>query len=253
MTNTQKNLLSLGVVLGLLLIVASSLNWAFVATLRPLVVVEWWWPLAVGGLTSLAITGCAVVLGLGLGILIAVLQWLPTGRIVRFLLDAYVEIGRNVPLIVQLFWVHFALPLITGVSTSAFVSGFLALAFQSSAYLADITRGGIQAVDKGQWMAADALGLPRRFVWRDIVLPQALRLMLPAIGNLAVSFLNASALLSLLSVGELMSVSTKVSDYAMRPIEIMTVTALLYLACNLVISGIFAVLERKFPGGAHAS
>lgn len=253
MTRTLKALLSVGAVLGLLLIVAMSLNWAFVATLQPLVVVDWWWPLAQGGLTSLAITGCAVVLGLALGIVIAVLQWLPTGRIVQLALNAYVEIGRNVPLIVQLFWVHFALPLITGVSTSAFVSGFLALAFQSSAYLADITRGGIQAVDKGQWMAADALGLPRWSVWLDIVLPQAMRIMLPAMGNLAVSFLNASALLSLLSVGELMSVSTKVSDYAMRPIEIMTATALFYLACNLLISGLFALLERKFPGGAHAS
>ncbi len=253
MTKSLNSVLSLGAVVALLLVAAGTVDLRFVATLQPQVVLEWWWPLAQGGLTSLAITGCAVALGLALGIVIAVLQWLPTGRVIRVLLHAYVEIGRNVPLIVQLFWVHFALPLVTGVSTSAFVSGFVALAFQSSAYLADITRGGIQAVNRGQWMAADALGLPRWSVWRDIVLPQALRIMLPAIGNLAVSFLNASALLSVLSVGELMSVSTKVSDYAMRPIEIMTATALFYLVCNLIISGFFAVLERRFPGGAHAS
>jgi polar amino acid transport system permease protein len=249
----RTKLISLAGVMILLVAVAGLVDWSFVLTLQPLVIVEWARPLAIGGATSLAITLCAVVLGLGAGILIAVAMWLPTGRIVRFVLNAYIEIGRNVPLIVLLFWIHFVLPRLTGISTPAFVSGFVALAFQSSAYLADITRGGVQAVDRGQWLAAEALGLPSRWTWGAVILPQALRIMLPAIASLSVSFLNASALLSLLGVAELMSVSTKVSDYAMRPIEIMTFTALLYLCCNLLVTGLFDWLERKFPGGVHAA
>lgn len=248
----RARLVSLAVTLAVLALVAATVNWTFVLTLRPLAVLAWWRPLARAGLVTLGITGCAMSLGLALGVLIAIVMWLPTGRVIKLLLHAYIELGRNVPLIVQLFWVHFALPLITGISTSAFVSGFIALAFQSSTYLADITRGGIQAVDRGQWLAADALGLPARWVWLEIILPQALRLMLPAIGNLAISFLNASALLSLLGVSELTDVSAKLSDYAMRPIEIMTATAVLYLACNLLLTGLFGWLERRLSQVPHA-
>lgn len=243
---------SLAISLALLALALSSVNWQFVSTLSLTEVLKWWRPLSIAGLLTLSITACAVVLGLGMGILIAVAMWLPIGRVLKAFLSLYIEFGRNVPLIVQLFWIHFSLPLLTGVSTNAFVSGFVALALQSSAYLADITRGGIQSVAPGQWQAAHALGLPSRWIWGEVILPQAMRTMLPAIGNLATSFLNASALLSLLGVSELTNVSTKISDYAMRPIEIMTATAVLYLACNLVVAGLFHWLERRFSRAPHA-
>lgn len=251
--NRWTQVLSLATSAVLLMAVLASVNWQFVSTLSLLEAVKWWRPLAIAGMVTLSITACAVILGLGLGILIAMAMWLPIGRVPKILLHFYIEFGRNVPLIVQLFWIHFSLPLLTGISTSAFVSGFVALAFQSSAYLADITRGGIQSVNAGQWQAAHALGLQGRWIWGEVILPQALRTMLPAIGNLATSFLNASALLSLLGVSELTSVSTKISDYAMRPIEIMTATALLYLACNLLVAGLFHWLERRFSRIPHAN
>jgi polar amino acid transport system permease protein len=251
-SSRQAKHVSLAVSLVLLAVVLGSVKWHFVATLSPGEVLKWWRPLAVAGLVTLSITACAVMLGLGLGILIAVAMWMPIGRVLKTLLHLYIEFGRNVPLIVQLFWIHFSLPLLTGVSTSAFVSGFVALAFQSSAYLADITRGGIQSIHPGQWDAAHALGMPGRWIWAEVILPQAMRTMLPAIGNLATSFLNASALLSLLGVSELTSVSTKISDYAMRPIEIMTATAVLYLGCNLLVAALFHALERRFSRAPNA-
>ena len=252
MTPMIANILSGLVVLVVIGLCAACVDWSFVGTLNLGIVIDWWQPLAIAGLKTLAITACAMGLGLFLGVLIAIGLWLPLGWVVRAVLGLYVEIGRNVPLIVLLFWIHFALPLLTGISTSAFVSGFVALAFQSSAYLGDITRGGIQAVNNGQWLAARALGMPARWIWLEIILPQAMRIMLPPMGALAISFLNASALLSLLGVGELMNTSTKISDYTMQPIEIMTATAVLYLVCNLCVTGLFGLLERRYPVERHA-
>jgi polar amino acid transport system permease protein len=192
---------------------------------------------------TILITVSALALGLLLGVSLAILLELPVGPL-RYIINAYIEIWRNTPLIVQLFWIHFGLPVVTGISTTALESGSLALTLQSSAYLADIARAGIQAVPRGQWDAVKALALPARTKWLEVILPQALRIMIPPLGNLAVSFLNGSALLGVLSVGELMTVSAKVSDYTSKPVEIMTVTALLYLAINLLTSHLISRLER---------
>jgi len=182
------------------------------------------------------------VAGLSIGVVIAVLLQLQIGPL-RWPIVAYVELWRNTPLIVQLFWVHFGLPVITGVSTTALESGFLALTLQSSAYLADIARAGIQAVPRGQWQAARALSLPAWSLWLEIVLPQALKIMIPPFANLALSFLNGSALLGLLQVGELMTVATKISDYTFKPIEVMTAVGVLYLLLNLMVGWLAGRLE----------
>ncbi|HZS82940.1 MAG TPA: amino acid ABC transporter permease [Stellaceae bacterium] len=228
---------------AILVAVASAIKWSFVATLDPGVLLQYWRPLLRGALTTLAITGAALAVGLAVGILLAVLQQLPIGP-ARWLILVYVEVWRNTPLIVQLFWIHFGLPLLTGISTTAFASGFLALALQSSAYLADIARAGIQAVPRGQWEAARALGLPAVSLWGEIVLPQALRVMIPPFTNLALSFLNGSALLGLLQVGELMTAATRISDYTFKPIEVMSAAGLLYLLLNLAIGRAAQGLER---------
>jgi polar amino acid transport system permease protein len=192
---------------------------------------------------TISITATALILGLLIGVGLAVLLELPIGPL-RYIINIYIELWRNTPLIVQLFWVHFGLPALTGVSTTAYQSGLLALTLQSSAYLADIARAGIQAVPKGQWDAIKALSLPGRTKWLEVILPQALKVMIPPLGNLAVSFLNGSALLGVLNVGELMTISAKISDYTSKPVEIMTVVALLYLTINLITTHFTNRLER---------
>ncbi len=219
------------------------IDWSLIRTLDFGIVLEYWRPLAVAMVMTLGITATALTLGLVLGIALAILLEMRIGP-ARYVINAYIEIWRNTPLIVQLFWVHFGMPVLTGVSTTALQSGLLALTFQSSAYLADIARAGIQAVPKGQWDAIKALALPGRTGWLEVVLPQALKIMIPPLGNLAVSFLNGSALLGLLSVGELMTVTSKISDYTSKPVEIMTVVALIYLAINLLISRFTNRLEH---------
>jgi polar amino acid transport system permease protein len=237
------DIVSLLVGLALVAAIYFGIDWKFLRTLDFHVVVDYWRPLAQGMLLTLAITGAALALGLAVGIALAIFIQLPIGPL-RLPLLAYVELWRNTPLIVQLFWVHFGLPVLTGISLTAFESGFLALALQSSAYLADVTRAGIQAVPRGQWDAAYALGLPGSTRWMSVILPQALKIMIPAIANLAVSFVNGSALLGLLSVGELMTTATKISDYTFKPIEIMTTVGVLYLAINLALGRLAAGLER---------
>jgi His/Glu/Gln/Arg/opine family amino acid ABC transporter permease subunit len=219
------------------------IDWSQVGSLDFSIVVKFWRPLAIAAGMTIAITATAFTLGLLLGVCLAVLLELPIGPL-RYLVNAYIELWRNTPLIVQLFWVHFGLPVLTGISTTALQSGLIALTLQSSAYLADIARAGIQAVPKGQWDAIKALSLPARTKWLEIILPQAMKIMIPPLGNLAVSFLNGSALLGVLSVGELMTVAAKISDYTSKPVEIMTVVALLYLAINLITTHLTNRLER---------
>lgn len=238
--------LDAGSVLLLVAIAAGLYNfidWSQIGGLDFGIIVKFWRPLAVAAGLTIAITAAALALGLLLGICLAILLELPIGPL-RYLINGYIEIWRNTPLIVQLFWVHFGLPVVTGISTSALQSGVLALTLQSSAYLADIARAGIQAVPAEQWDAVKALSLPVRTKWLEVILPQALKIMIPPLGNLAVSFLNGSALLGVLSVGELMTVAAKISDYTSKPIEIVTVVALLYLAINLIISHLTHRLER---------
>jgi His/Glu/Gln/Arg/opine family amino acid ABC transporter permease subunit len=219
------------------------IDWSQIGTLDFGVIVKFWRPLVTAAGMTIAITAAALACGLVIGVLLAIVLALPIGFL-RYVLNAYIEIWRNTPLIVQLFWVHFGLPMLTGVSTTALQSGLLALTLQSSAYLADIARAGIQAVPKGQWDAAMALSLPARTKWLEVILPQALKIMIPPLGNLAVSFLNGSALLGVLNVGELMTVSARISDYTSKPIEIMTTVALLYLAINVATTYLTNRLER---------
>jgi His/Glu/Gln/Arg/opine family amino acid ABC transporter permease subunit len=220
-----------------------AIDWKFVVSLDFAVIAEYWRPLLRGAGMTLAITAGALFLGLAVGVLLAVLLQLPIGPL-RWLIVGYVELWRNTPLIVQLFWVHFGLPVVTGISTSALESGFLALTLQSSAYLADIARAGIQAVPRQQWQGAQALGLPAASLWLEIILPQALRIMVPPFTNLALSFLNASALLGLLQVGELMTVATKISDFTFKPIEVMTTVGVLYFVLNSLVNALAHRLEE---------
>ena len=219
------------------------IDWSQIRVLDFGIVLKYWRPLTIAAGTTLLITLGAFAVGLLLGVGLAILLELRIGPL-RYIINTYIEIWRNTPLIVQLFWIHFGLPVVTGISTTALESGSLALTLQSSAYLADIARAGIQAVPRGQWDAVSALALPARTKWFEVILPQALKIMIPPLGNLAVSFLNGSALLGVLSVGELMTVSAKISDYTSRPVEIMTVTALLYLAMNLLTTYLTGRLER---------
>jgi His/Glu/Gln/Arg/opine family amino acid ABC transporter permease subunit len=231
------------ILLALALWLAVDVKWSFVQDLDFSVIYQYRIALLQGLLNTVLITFSSLLLGLVLGFVFACLGYAPIAP-VRWLIAAYIEVLRDVPLVVALFWIHFALPVVTGISTSVFESSFIAMALQSSAYLADVVRAGIQAIPTGQWDAADALGLSRSRKWLDVVLPQSFRIIIPPLANIALGYFKASSVLALLSVGELTTVATRISNYTFKPIETFTVVAIIYLGLGYLLSALTFRLER---------
>ncbi|WP_051630596.1 amino acid ABC transporter permease [Afifella pfennigii] len=227
------------VVLGLL-----SVNWPIVKGLDFAVLWQFRWALLQGLVMTLLLTAAAAACGIFFGTLLAILTQVPFAP-ARWFAIGYVELFRNTPILVQVLWIHFALPLVSGVNTSAVVSGVIAIVLQASAYFGEIVRSGIRAVPPGYWEASDALGIPRTTRWRRVVLPPAFRIMIPPFVNMTISFFKASAILTVLQVGELMTVSTRIANAVFKPIEILTVAALIYFVFGYAISQSTHWLERS--------
>ena len=225
--------------------IISDVNWSFVSQLDFSVIYKYRVALLQGLVNTALITFFSLLLGLFLGFVFACLAYVPFAPL-RWLITAYVEVLRDIPLVVALFWIHFALPLVTGISTTVFESGFIAMALQSSAYLTDTVRAGIQAIPRGQWYAADALGFSPARKWLDIILPQAFRIVIPPLANIALGYFKASAVLALLSVGELTTIATRISNFTFKPIEIFTFVGLIYLVLGYSLSALTFRLEALF-------
>ena len=221
----------------------TSIDWEFLSYLEFSIVYQYRLPLLKGLGMTLMLTAITVVVGYVSGILLAILYQIPF-KPLRWMITVHVEIWRNTPLLVQLFWVHFALPAVTGVSTTVFVSGIIAMSLQASAYLTEIARAGIDAVPKGQWEAADSLALPAPTVWFTVVLPQAMKIMIPPLANTAISFFKASTVLSLISVGELMTISNTIANYTFKQIEVLTAVGVVFFVLGYAFSGLTYKLEN---------
>ena len=224
-------------------------NWDYIASLDFWIVWKYHNQLLVGFGVTLMLLAAASVMGLAFG---SVLAMVSQSRIkfLRWLVVVYVEVWRNTPLLVQLFWIHFALPMITDINTTALESGLIALTANVTAYFSEIIRAGIQAVEKGQWEAAHALGLPRRRLWQHVILPQAFRAVVPPLVNLLISLMKATAILSVLSINDLMRVTASISNYTFKPIEFITAAAVVYFLFGSLMGHFGTRLERylKWPG-----
>lgn len=198
-------------------------------------VVEENWQYLVGGFgISALVTFWALALGLAVGIIIGI------GRMSRFkpiawVCWAYTEVMRNTPVLVQLVWVYYCIPILTGLDTSVIVSCVIALSLQSAAFIGEIVRGGIRGVDPGQIEAARTVGLSSMQTMRKVILPQALRRMLAPLVNEAVSLVKSSSLVSVLGVADITYRAQLLATTTFRPIEIFTFLALEYLlVCSLL-------------------
>lgn len=158
---------------------------------------------------------------------------------------AFVDVIRFTPLLVQAVWIHFALPALTGYSTSATVSGLVALTLHVSAYACEIMRSGIQAIGKGQWEASRSLGLHRPATFRLVVLPQVWPIVMPPLAGAAVATLKLTAILGILAIDDLMKVASRVNSFAFRPVEVFTVVALVYLLLGLLLQWGAGAVERR--------
>ena len=171
-----RQITTLSFIIVILLLFYKNVNFIFLESLDFTVVYEYKFVLFDALLVTLYLSFMGIIIGTILGIILAIIHNLSNNYIL-IPIRVYIEIFRNTPLLVQLLWIHFALPTITGISTNALTSGLIGLALQSSAYLAEIIRAGIQSVDKGQFEASYSLNIPKYIHWIKVILPQAFKLI----------------------------------------------------------------------------
>lgn len=186
--------------------------------------------------------------GLVLGTLFAAAS-MAKSRLIRWPVFVFVEFWRSTPLLVQAIWVHFAVPVATGIATTPFQSALIALVFNVSAYASEIIRAGVLGVGRGQFEAARALGLSAYATWRKVVLPQAVRLMLPPLVGTTLSVFKATAILSILAINDLLRTASRISSHTFQPVEVYTAAALLAFAVGLVITWLGHLAGRRLNRG----
>ena len=194
---------------------------------------------------TLKLTFIAVVLGALLGVVVAILK-MSKSKIVRFFITVYIEVIRGTPLLLQLYLFSFVLPEILPMfGFDSFTWTAIALCINSSAYVSEIFRSGIQSVDKGQTEAARSLGLSSGQTMLRIVMPQAIKNILPALGNEFIMMLKETSLASTFFIGDLMTSYLKVNGQTYLALEILIIVGAIYLAVTFVLSKLVLAYERR--------
>ena len=194
---------------------------------------------------TLILTLIAVSLGVLLGTVVAMLK-MSRSKLVRFLISVYIEIIRGTPILLQLYVFYFVLPeLLPFLSLSSFMWVAIALCINSSAYVSEVIRSGIQAVDKGQTEAARSLGLSQRQTMRKIILPQAVRNILPALGNEFIMILKETSLASTFFLGDLMTSYLLVKGATYLGFETLIIVGAIYFLLTFPLSKLVAHFEKK--------
>jgi polar amino acid transport system permease protein len=193
---------------------------------------------------TIALSVLAIVMSVLLGLLVA-LPGLSGNRAARSFNRLYVEIFRSIPILVMILWVYYGLPVILGINMSAFAAGVFALAVCDSAFEAEIFRAGIQSIARGQHEAADSIGLGYYDKMRYIILPQAIRRILPPLGNQFVYMLKMSSLVSVIGLAELTRQANELVVTEYRPLEIYSFLVLEYLVLIVLVSQGVRWLERR--------
>jgi len=196
-----------------------------------------------GVMVTLKFTLMSLLCGLPLGVFLALAKI--SNPIFRGIAQVYTSIFRGTPLLVQLFIFYFATPQLTGYAISTFEAGVITFSLNSAAYSSEIIRAGIQAIERGQWDAAHVLGLSYRQTLITIILPQAVRNILPALVNEIVDLLKESALISTLGEADLLRRSQIVASEKYLFFEPLLVAAVGYYVMVMVISFLAKALERK--------
>ena len=194
--------------------------------------------------TTIYISVISIVLSAIIGFIVAIPS-LAKNKFLTYINIGYVEIVRAIPLLVLILWIYYGLPIMTGISVSPFVSGIVALAISESAFQAEIFRAGINSIKKSQWEAGSSLGLSFFKRLRLVILPQAIKNILPALGNQFVYVLKMSSLVSIIGIGDLTRKANELVVSTYRPLEIYTFLILEYLVLILIVSYFVRKLERN--------
>lgn len=212
-------------------------NFALVADAFPL--------LLTGAVVTVEITAISVGLGLLIGLVAGVARicnFLP----IRILAAVYVDFIRGTPLLVQIFLIYFALPLLTGMRVDPFVAAITACSINSGAYIAEIFRAGIESIDTGQMEAGRSLGMTWGQTMRYIIIPQAFKRIIPPLGNEFIAMLKDSSLVSVIGFEELTRRGQLIIARTYGSLEIWLSVAFIYLLMTLTISRFVAYLERRY-------
>lgn len=214
-----------------------SFNWSLIADNLPL--------LLQGALVTIKITAFSVAAGFIIGMLASIAN-LSSFKPLRCLVRIYVDVVRGTPMLVQIFLIYFALPQIIGQRIDPFIAAVTACSLNSGAYMSEIFRAGIQSINKGQMEAGLSLGLSWAQTMRYIVMPQALKAIIPPLGNEFIAMLKDSSLVSVIGFEELMRRGQLIIAKTYASAEIWTAVAIIYLVMTQVISHFIAYLERKY-------
>ena len=195
---------------------------------------------------TLLLSFTSILISIAVGLLIA-LPGLSKNPWLRNFNRVYVEIVRSVPILVLILWVYYGLPPMTGLEINVFWAGVIALSLNAAAFVAEVVRGGVGSIEKGQTEAAKAIGMRPSQILVFILLPQAYRQMVPPLTNELISLVKNSSLLSVISVYELTRAGQAIISVHFVPFEIYTLLALYYYALIKALSWLSIQLERRLP------
>lgn len=201
--------------------------------------------LLVGAGVTIKITALSVAFGVVIGLFVGIAR-ISRIKLLRVLAAIYVDFFRGTPLLVQIFLVYFALPVITGQRVDPFVAAIGSCGINSGAYVAEIFRAGIQSIDKGQMEAGRSLGMTWVQTMRYIIVPQAFKRVIPPLGNEFIALLKDSSLVSVIGFEELTRRGQLIIAKTYGSLEIWLSVAVIYLAMTLTISRFVAYLERRY-------
>lgn len=209
-------------------------------------ILEKYYPAYLSGLWgTLWISAVTVLCGAVLGMLIAIMR-MGKVKVLNWIADAYVEVLRGTPILLQLYFFWIGLPkLLPFMELSDTQCIVVALVVNASAYISEIIRAGINAVDKGQWEAARSLGLSNLHVMTHVIMPQAIKNILPALCNEFITTVKGTSLASVFFVGELMTSYKTVQSATFLALESLTIVGIIYFVLNFVLSKLLKILERR--------
>jgi polar amino acid transport system permease protein len=193
---------------------------------------------------TIAYTVGSIALGGVIGLATGLLR-LSRSRLLTLPLVAYVEIFRCTPLLVQIIWFYYALPVVLGIDIPATVAATLVLSLYTGAFYAEIVRGGVESIEKGQWDAARAVGLRQLQALRLVILPQAFRRMIPPFMNQSIIQLKNTSLVSTIAVADLLYQGEMITAATYRPLEVYTMVAILYFAVLFPLTVAAQYVERR--------
>jgi glutamine transport system permease protein len=202
-------------------------------------------PMLMRGLKlTVAITAGGLSLGFAIGALAGLMK-LARSFVLRKLAGLYVESIRGTPMLVQAMFLYYGVPMAVGIRIPPLMAGVIVIAVNSGAYIAEIVRGAVQSIDRGQFEAGRSIGLNRYQTMRHIIWPQAFRRMIPPLGNQFIISLKDTSLLMVIGVGELLRTGQEIVAVSFRAFEVYLAVAMVYLVMTLSISHLLRMLETR--------